>query len=238
MRGILLAVLLAFSVAGCTVKPEISRSDDAIAQAVYRHGGQPSLTLFTMKNNRTGSGAHTSLMVNASQRVIFDPAGSFRNEAIIRRGDVVYGVTDGLLDVYTRYHARETYHVQVQQLDISPELAEAVLRATLSKGRQSDARCAASTSEILAAFPQLGISPTWYPNKLAEQFGRLPGVTSRELYEYDSDDNRAVLATFDPARAAAQQAARETNRGWQTTDRSADQEQAGNQRGRTQANRE
>lgn len=209
MHRLLLAALVALSLAGCTVKPEIPRSDDVIQQAAYRHDGPPELVLFTMKSNRTGQGAHTSLLINGSQRVIFDPAGSFRNEAIVRRGDVIFGVTPGMLDVYTRYHARETFYVQVQRLQVSSELAEGVLREALAKGRQADARCAASTSEILAAFPQLGISSTWYPNNLADQFAKLPGVTSRELYEYDSDDNRAILAAFDPDRVAAQQAARQ-----------------------------
>lgn len=208
MRVILLAFCGALALAGCAVKPEIERSDEVIAQAAYRHNGPPEIKLFTMKSNSTGSGAHSSLMVNGSQRVIFDPAGSFRNEAIIRRGDVVFGVTPVMLDAYTRYHARETYHVQVQTLAVSPELAEAILRASLQMGRQQDARCAVSISEMLGRFPQLGISQTWFPNKLAEQFGQVPGVTSQELYEYDSDDNSAVLAAFDPVRAAAQQAAR------------------------------
>ncbi len=208
MRGILIAVLCTAALAGCATKPEIPRSAETIRQAAYVHGGQPELRLFTMKSNSTGAGAHSALMVNGSQRVIFDPAGSFRNEAIIRKGDVVYGVTPQLLDVYTRYHARETYHVQVQSLAVSAELAEAILRDAMAMGQQQDARCAASVSEILSRYPQLGISGTWYPNKLAEDFAEIPGVTSRELYEYDSDDNSAVLAAFDPARVAAQRAAR------------------------------
>jgi hypothetical protein len=208
MRRMLLVVLCTLAMAGCAVKNEIPRSEETVRQAVYRHGGQPALTLFTMKSNSTGAGAHSSLMINGSQRVIFDPAGSFRNEAIIRKDDVVYGVTDSLLDVYTRYHARESYHVQVQRLPVSAGQAEAVMRVAMSMGQQADARCAASIAEILGQFPQFDISSTWFPNNLAEQFGQLPAVTSRELYEYDSDDNSAVLATFDPDRVKAQRRAR------------------------------
>lgn len=208
MRIVLLAFCGALALAGCAIKPEIERPDEVISQAAYRHDGPPEIKLFTMKSNSTGAGAHSALMVNGSQRVIFDPAGSFRNEAIIRRGDVVFGVTPRLLDVYTRFHARESYHVQVQTLRVSPELAEAILRASLDMGRQSDARCAASVSEVLGRFPQMGISQTWFPNKLSEQFATVPGVASQELYEYDSDDNSAVLAAFDPARTATQRAAR------------------------------
>lgn len=207
MRGILLAVFCAVALSGCAVKPEIERSDDAVAQAAYRHAGPPELRLYTMKNNSTGSGAHSALMVNGSQRVIFDPAGSFRNEAIIRRGDVIFGVTPVMLDTYTRFHARNAFHVQVQTLPVSAELAEAVLRASMTMGRQQDARCAASISSMLGQFPEFGISQTWFPNTLAEQFAQLPGVTSQSLREYGSDENSAVLAAYDPARVAAQRSA-------------------------------
>ena len=33
-----------------------------------------------MVNRETGTGAHTSLMINASQRVIYDPAGTFQTD--------------------------------------------------------------------------------------------------------------------------------------------------------------
>ena len=46
---------------------------------------------------------------------------------------------------------------------------------------------------------------TWYPNALSDQFARIAGVQSDQLYEYDSDDNSAVLETYDAARARAAQ---------------------------------
>lgn len=200
MRRFILAFAALALLAGCATKEEIPRTDAEIAQSVYRHGGQPALTLLTMVNNRNGSGAHTALMINGSQRVIFDPAGSFRNQKIIRRNDVIYGVNDNLLDVYTRYHARKTYHVQIQRLPVSAELAEAVMRAAMQVGPVPDALCASSTSELLANFPQFGIKQTWYPNDLAEQFGRIQGVTSRKVIENDSDDNKGQLRDYDPKR--------------------------------------
>lgn len=203
MRLWMAALIAAGLVSGCTVKYERPRDAAQIAEAVYVADAPPELRLFTMKSNSTGAGAHTSLMVNGSQRVIFDPAGSFRSDHIIREGDVVYGVTDRVLDVYTRFHARETFRVQVQSLPVSAELAERVLQAVLVAGQQPDARCAASVSEILSDIPELGIKPTWFPNKLSEQFGLIPGVTEEELYEYDSDDNSGVLAAYDPERVVA-----------------------------------
>ena len=37
-----------------------------------------SISLFTMVNNQNGRGGHSSLLIHASERVIFDPAGRVR----------------------------------------------------------------------------------------------------------------------------------------------------------------
>ncbi len=178
--------------------------DEDVARAAYRHDGPPSLTLYTMINNTNGSGAHTSLMINGSQRVIFDPAGSFKHETIPERNDVVFGVTPAVEDVYTRYHARASYHVQVQELDVPPETAERVMQLAKGYGPVPSAQCARATSTILAqVFPE-DISATWGPRKLANQFASLPGVTEERLREYDSDDNSKVLEAWDPDRYAAE----------------------------------
>ncbi|MEO3413637.1 hypothetical protein AAFO92_03145 [Roseovarius sp. CAU 1744] len=198
MHKLILAFCAVLALGGCAAE-RVWAPDEAVTRAAYRHDGPPRLTLFTMINNRTGAGAHTSLMINGSQRVIFDPAGSFKHETLPERHDVVYGITPQVADVYTRYHARKTYHVKVQELDISPALAEAALRAVMSHGAVPSAMCARSTSSILASLPGFeNIQTTWYPVKLADQFGRIPGVREQELYEYDSDDNSKVLREWRP----------------------------------------
>lgn len=198
MRNVLLALVAALTLAGCAGQ-RVWAPDEDVARAAYRHDGPPRLTLFTMINNRTGAGAHTSLMINGSQRVIFDPAGSFKHETLPERNDVVFGITPPVADVYTRYHARKTYHVKVQELDVSPAVAEAAIRAVMAYGAVPAAQCSRSTSTVLAGLPGFeSITPTWYPVKLADQFGRLPGVREEELYEYDSDDNSKVLGAWNP----------------------------------------
>lgn len=173
--------------------------DDAVARAMYRHPGPAKLTLFTMVGNTAGGGAHTSLMINASQRVIWDPAGSFGHSSIPERNDVVFGITPYVADVYTRYHARETYHVVVQELEVSPEVAEEVLRAAMAYGAVPKANCTRSTSTILSNIPAFqNIKTTYYPNNLSEQFGKIAGVTTRVLVENDSDDNSKVLEDWVP----------------------------------------
>lgn len=208
MRYLVLAFCAAIGLSGCAGQ-KVWAPDEAVSKATYRHDGPTRLTLFTMINNRTGAGAHTSLMINGSQRVIFDPAGSFKHETLPERNDVVFGITPPVADVYTRYHARKTYHVKVQELDVSPAVAEAAMRAVMSYGAVPSAMCARSTSTVLAGLPGFGhIQTTWYPVKLADQFGKIPGVREQELYEYDSDDNSKVLREWNPntvARAATLQ---------------------------------
>jgi hypothetical protein len=208
---VVLALAVMLGLAACAPVPEPSQtfSDAELREQIYRHDGPPALTLFTMVNNSNGSGAHTSLMVNGSQRVIFDPAGSFRHPRIATKNDVVFGVTPVMEDTYTRFHARETFHVIVQHIEVPPEVAEDVLRRVLATGPVPRAQCALSTSELLRDVPGLNgaIRSTWFPNQLAEQFGQLPGATTQRLYEYDDPDRFKALESFDPDRVKASQAA-------------------------------
>jgi hypothetical protein len=203
MRSLVLALGAMVFLAGCATET-VWAPDDAVARAAYRHDGPPRLTVYTMINNNSGGGAHTSLMINGSQRVIFDPAGSFKHDTIPERNDVLFGITPPVEDVYTRYHARKTYHVQIQRLDVSPELAERAIQLVKANGPVPSAQCSLATSRILGELFPGQIRTSWFPRKTAEDFGKIPGVTEEKLYEYDGDDNSNVLAAWDPARAKAQ----------------------------------
>ncbi len=203
MRSLVLALGAMVFLAGCAAE-SVWAPDDAVARAAYRHDGPPRLTVYTMINNNSGGGAHTSLMINGSQRVIFDPAGSFKHDTIPERNDVLFGITPPVEDVYTRYHARKTYHVQIQRLDVSPELAERAIQLVKANGPVPSAQCSLATSRILGELFPGQIRTSWFPRKTAEDFGKIPGVTEEKLYEYDGDDNSNVLAAWDPARAKAQ----------------------------------
>ncbi|CUH67223.1 hypothetical protein TG4357_02886 [Thalassovita gelatinovora] len=204
MRGFILALCAVTATAGCVVKKDPPIADDVLAKSIYRHDGPPALTLYTMVNNSNGSGAHSSLMINGSQRVIFDPAGSFRKHGIVARNDVVYNVTPQLQDVYARFHARKTFHVVVQRMEVSPETAEKALQLAMSYGEVPDAMCSQSTSTILSQLPELNIKPTYYPNNLSEQFSQVPTVSTQQLYEYDDEDRFKAFETYDPERVKQQ----------------------------------
>jgi hypothetical protein len=201
MRKWVLVLAAVALTAGCAVKRDPPVSDERIVNATYKHPAPPELTLYTMISNDNGAGAHTSLMINASQRVIFDPAGSFRDKAIVARDDVVYGVTPYVEDVYTRFHARKTYHVVIQRMQVTPEVAEKALQLAKGYGEVIDGHCAQSTSTILSQLPGMDINPTYFPKKLMDQFGQKPLLSTQSLYEYDDEDRFKVLREYDPDEA-------------------------------------
>ena len=144
-------------------------------------------------------------MVNGSQRVIFDPAGTVRLNAVPEIGDVLYGVTPQVEDFYARAHARSTFHVRIQRVPVSAEVAELALRLVQQNGHVASAQCTTSTSAILAQLPGFGgIKQTWFPNNLADQFAQLPGVTDERLYEDDADDKSLAIAAYEQQVQAGQ----------------------------------
>lgn len=194
--GLAMALLAGSIVlASCEAQKKPNADAATLAAASYTHSGPPALTLFTMVNNRTGSGGHTSLMINASERVIFDPAGSFYADVVPERNDVLFGITPPVVLAYRGAHARSTHHVVVQRLEVTPAQAQLAYELAISNGRVPGAYCANSTSSILRQIPGLrGLKTTFYPVKLSEQFGALPGVVTSKYYEDDDADLQKALA--------------------------------------------
>ncbi|SFR58992.1 hypothetical protein SAMN04488005_3077 [Yoonia tamlensis] len=185
--------------------PEVWAPDDLVSRAIYREQGATYLTLYTMKNNGSGNGAHTALLINASQRVLFDPAGSFEQAQMPERNDVLFGVTPALEAYYVSYHARVTYHVLGQTVQVSPEVAETALQLALTNGPVPQAHCARATSAMLRQLPGFeGFKHTWDPNRISEDFARLPGATARTYRETDADDKSIAAAQIDAALTADQ----------------------------------
>lgn len=203
MVRVLAFLLLPFLVVACTPYSD-NAPDDVVAQVAYRHDGPPKITLFTMINNRTGAGAHSSLMINASQRVVFDPAGSVRHPRIAERDDVLFGITPAVAEFYESAHARITYHVVIQEIEVAPEVAERALQLALARGRVAGGFCSQATSGILTQLPGFeSIRPSFFPNNTMSQFARIPGVTERKLFEDDDDDKGIAVRAFEIPAAIA-----------------------------------
>ncbi len=210
LRALGLAFLTLLSLAGCASDTtSTDAAPEVVRQAAYRHPGPPRLTLFTMVSNNTGAGAHTSLMINGSQRVIFDPAGSVRHSAVPEVRDVLYGITPRIASFYESAHARTSYHVVIQEVEVPAAVAEKALVLAQQRGPVGQLFCTQSTSSILSELPGFeSISPTLFPKGLSRQFGAYPGVTTRTLYEDDDDDKRVAIEQFNAAQAEARAAIR------------------------------
>ncbi|OIQ30168.1 MAG: hypothetical protein BM562_10045 [Alphaproteobacteria bacterium MedPE-SWcel] len=195
MRTPILILALCALLAGCAAPQRPDADPETVARVAYRDAGAPSVTLITVVNNRTGQGGHTALMVNASERVIFDPAGSFYADIVPERQDVLYGISPRIFQAYRSAHARETFHVVTQKVDVSPEQAQRAYQLVTGNGRVPGALCANATSSILRQIPGFSeIEVTYYPVKLQEQFAQIPGVVTDKYYENDSEDLKTGLA--------------------------------------------
>lgn len=185
--------------------PQVWAPDDVIARNTYVHPGPKSLTLMTMRNTGSGNGAHTGLLINASQRVLWDPAGSFGHDSIPERNDVLFGVTPRVAQFYISYHSRVTFYTQLQTLEVPAETAEMALRLAMANGPTPKSFCTNHTSQMLRQLPGMGhIGVTYFPNNLADDFGKIPGVVQTEYYEEDDADKAVAAAEIDAAIRAGQ----------------------------------
>lgn len=177
MKRVWGALLLPLILAACGAAEPVWAPDDQVARAIYRHDSPPSLTLVTVINNESGAGGHTGLVVNGSQRVIFDPAGSFKSPQVPERNDVVIGANPRVMAFYIDYHARPEWRVITQEVRVSPEVAQRALALVQNNGAVKKAHCARSTTAILQQLPGFShVKQTWYPKQAMEAFARTPGV--------------------------------------------------------------
>lgn len=185
-RAFLIGAPLALSACGAQ---EVWAPDDVVSRAITPGSSVKQLKLFTMKNVGSGNGAHSALLIDASQRVIFDPAGSWKQQQMPERNDVLFGATQALEDYYISFHARVTYYVVSQRTEVSPEVAEQALQLALRAGPVAQANCTRVTSGLLQSLPGFeSLRRTWFPNNLSDAFAKLPGVTTIEYREQDADD--------------------------------------------------
>ncbi len=172
----LLALLL---LVACT-KDHIWASDAEVAQAHYVASGPTSITLFTSINTRTHSGAHAGLMINGSERVLYDPAGSWTNPAAPERHDLHYGMTPTMLADYVDYQGSGVFQLTEQTLDVSPAVAAAITKAAMAYGSANKAECTEAIATILRPVPGFQSLPmTWFPKKMSAAFAALPGVQTQ-----------------------------------------------------------
>lgn len=192
LRRSFLALSLTAGLAACA--DNVWAPDEAVRAARFVSNEPPSITLFTVIGIPRGEGAHSSLMINGSQRIIYDPAGSWSHPQAPERHDVLYGITDNLKNFYVDYHARETYWVAEDTVRVTPEVAEAAIRAVESQGAAMKSFCGFDTGQALRNIPGFEGAPSGFsPLKLRAWFMTLPGATEKKHYDGDPADNHNVL---------------------------------------------
>lgn len=193
MIRILATMLVPLFLAGCGAFGPMASMED-VQRRAYVHDGPPQLTLYTVLNNRSDAGEHTALMINGSQRVLWDPAGSFEHGLVPERADLLYGITRNVELAYIDYHTRPTHRVVIQSVRVSPEQAETALRLAAEHGGANSATCARSTTWILQNVPGFeSVDRTFFPRSLMAQFGALPGVTTEIITEANVDTSHNVI---------------------------------------------
>lgn len=193
MRAFLIALVLPLFLAACA--EPVWAPDDVVARARYVSDEPPSITLFTVVRKLGGEGAHSGLMINGSQRVIFDPAGTWYHPTVPERNDVHFGITPRMKQYYIDYHARETYNVYEQTVVVSPEVAELALRRVEENGAVGKALCGNAISGVLKDIPGFeSVGRSFFPGKIMQAFSALPGVVTVVHNDTDADNNKALLA--------------------------------------------
>jgi len=161
-----------------------------IAAAQAHLPAPASISLITMVNAKSGGGEHSALLINGSQQIIYDPAGTFRHSQLPRRDDVVYGITPRFAEYYNSYHARFGYYVKVQTLQISLEQANAMIAAAQARGHVPKLFCATAISDVLNDFPQFADIPvTFFPGAIMKRVALIDAVDTVIIREDDIGQN-------------------------------------------------
>ena len=190
MRRALLALAAASVLAGGEIYQPAS--PDAIARARYVSPEPPAVTLMSMVNAKSGRSEHSGLLINGSQQVLYDPAGTFTHPDLPRRGDIHYGMTPRFVDYYERYHARFDYFVEAQKVPISRAAADQLIANAEAQGQSMKLTCGLDVADVLQPVPPFqGVRKSWFPQALRDDFEHIAGVQDSYVYENDVGQNKA-----------------------------------------------
>lgn len=189
MRRAFIALLAASALAGC--EAYTPASPDAIMAARYVSPEPPSVTLMSMVNESSGRSEHAGLLINGSQQVLYDPAGTFTHPDLPRAGDIHYGMTPRYVDYYERYHARFGYFVEADKVPVSRAQADELIANAQAEGQQMKMMCSLAAADVLRPVaPFQDVTKSIFPEGLREDFQRMPGVSTRYVYENDIGQNK------------------------------------------------
>ena len=181
-RRALLLGLAALPLAGCG-GTSVWAPDEAVALARFPNPGPTSLALITVRNEWQRSGEHTALLINASERAMFDPFGGWTDPYVPERNDVLFGLSDAALERYLAYQAGDGFYYERQEKGCAPEVAETALARAKAHGPVGVAQCTRAVADILLDLPGFeGLGRPWTPDAMARRFARLEGVVTTERH--------------------------------------------------------
>ena len=183
-RAVLLGLAALPALSACGINAQsVWASDADVARARHRSGGPPLLALVTVRNEGDGAGAHSALLIDASERVLFDPFGGWTDPYVAERNDVLHGFSPEAEERYLSYQAKDGYYYVRQEIRVAPAVAEQALDLAKGYGPVGMALCSNAITDILGQLPGFEtVGRTYVPEKLSDRFARLPGVTTTERH--------------------------------------------------------
>ena len=189
LRGLVLGLAATACLAGCEIYTPAT--PDQIAAARYVSPEPPSVTLMSMVNEKSGKSEHAGILINGSQQVLYDPAGTFTHPDLPRAGDIHYGMTPRYVDYYERYHARFDYFVEAQKVPVSRAAADQLIANAQAEGQRMKMTCSLAAADVLRPVPPFtGVRYSLFPEALRRDFEKIPGVTDSYVYENDVGQNK------------------------------------------------
>lgn len=141
------------------------------------------MALVTVRNEGDGAGAHSALLIDASERVLFDPFGGWTDPYVAERNDVLHGFSPEAEERYLRYQAQDGYYYVRQEIRTAPMVAEQALELAKGYGPVGMALCSNAVANVLSQLPGFEtVGRTYLPDTLSDRFARLPGVTTTEQH--------------------------------------------------------
>ncbi len=181
--GIFLAVFVVLS--GCILQLPWAPAEK-VAHALYQHSGPATISLMTVVANDNNSAGHSSLLISGSQRVIYDPAGTWYHKDAPERADLLYGMNPKMLQYYIDYHARKRFRVIIQTKTVSREVADNLIQRAVENGASMSSMCANNTSRLLSQTPGFsGFPVSVWPKSAIEAMALVPGVSTEEVFQDD-----------------------------------------------------
>ena len=195
MIRLLTSFLALILLVGCTADHKWA-SDADVARARYVDPNPAYITLFTSINTRTKAGVHSAILINGTERVLYDPAGSWDQPAAPERGDLRYGMTPQMLANYSDFQGTAPFELIQQTIFVTPEVAEQIKQAAIAHGSANKAACTNALGQVLRTAPQFASLPsTLFPKRMSLAFAQLPGVQTRVITNLAGDLRLTVPGT-------------------------------------------